>query len=281
MAFTGEAGDEVPVHDDVAAMRVQMPLGELDGFTDHDAHRDAGDTFLFGKTESISDIVAVMYEGLRWEVGKTRAEVIFTLGPGVDNEFRASKGSGNLDLFAYGVDKSLGGEGADDTGSTDNRDSPGNAEFGIEGFLSEFVTSGYGYADGHTGQRAVGAEQPFDFTGNHAAGCWVDGGIANGYADAWKGDRADAFAGQESYSGNVCERDGGKNGVAVRDIRVVSGIFGNPAGATILGESTRADGKGYRFSIGKGNRGGVLWNSRETRVAAVAHEPVVNPLRRG
>ena len=147
MAFTGEGGDEVPVHDDVAAMRVQMSLGELDGFTDHDAHREVGDTFLFGKTEGVSDIVAVMYEGLRWEVGKAGAEVIFALGSGVDNEFRASKGPGNLYLFAYGVDKSLGGEGTDDAGSTDDRDSPGNTEFGIEGFLSEFATSGYGDAD--------------------------------------------------------------------------------------------------------------------------------------
>ena len=261
MAFTGEGGDEVPVHDDVAAMRVQMSLGELDGFTDHDAHREVGDAFLFGKTEGISDIVAVMYEGLRWEVGKAGAEVIFALGSGVDNEFRASKGPGNLYLFAYGVDKSLGGEGTDDAGSTDNRDSPGNTEFGIEGFLSEFATSGYGDADGHAGQRTMSVEQPFDLTGDHAAGCRVDGGIANGYADAGKGDRTDTFAGQESYSGNVCERDGGKNGVAVRDIRVVSGILGNSAGATILGESTRTDGEGYCFSIGKGNCGGVLWNS--------------------
>lgn len=51
-------------------MRVQMSLGELDGFTDHDAHREVGDAFLFGKTEGISDIVAVMYEGLRWGDGE-------------------------------------------------------------------------------------------------------------------------------------------------------------------------------------------------------------------
>lgn len=179
MAFTGEGGDEVPVHDDVAAMRVQMSLGELDGFTDHDAHREVGDTFLFGKTEGVSDIVAVMYEGLRWEVGKAGAEVIFALGSGVDNEFRASKGPGYLYLFAYGVDKSLG-EGTDDAGSTDNRDSPGNTEFGIEGFLSEFATSGYGDADGHAGQRTMSVEQPFDLTGDHAAGVGLMAGSPTG-----------------------------------------------------------------------------------------------------
>lgn len=69
----------------------RCPSASLTALSDHDAHREVGDTFLFGKTEGVSDIVAVMYEGLRWEVGKAGAEVIFALGSGVDNEFRATR----------------------------------------------------------------------------------------------------------------------------------------------------------------------------------------------
>ena len=81
-------------------------------------------------------------------------------------------------------------------------------------------------------------------------------------------------------------RDGGKNGVAVRDIRVVSGIFGNPQVQLSLVKVHELTG---RVTVSPSGRVIVAEccgirerrPSRAARVAAVAHEPVVNPLRRG
>ena len=111
IAFAGKSGDEVPVHDDVAAVGVEVALGELHGLADHDAHGDGGDSFLVGCAKGVADVVAVVNEGLRREVGEARAEIVLALGTGVDDEPGAAEGVGYLYLFAYGVDEGLGRKG--------------------------------------------------------------------------------------------------------------------------------------------------------------------------
>ena len=64
MAFGGEAGDEGFVHHDVFAMRVEVALGEFDGFAYHDAHGDGGDGLGFCQFEGFADEVAVVDKGL-------------------------------------------------------------------------------------------------------------------------------------------------------------------------------------------------------------------------
>lgn len=73
MAFDSEGSNEVPVHNYVAAVRVKMPLGELDGFADHDSHGDICNTFFISKVEGIADVIAVMDEGLRGKIGEAVA----------------------------------------------------------------------------------------------------------------------------------------------------------------------------------------------------------------
>ena len=55
---------EVLVHDDLAAMRVEVALGELDRLAEHDPHVDLGDGEEGELLEGLSDEVAVLYEGL-------------------------------------------------------------------------------------------------------------------------------------------------------------------------------------------------------------------------
>ena len=55
---------EVLVHDDLAAMRVKVALGELDRLTEHDPHIDLGDGEEGELLEGLPDEVAVLHEGL-------------------------------------------------------------------------------------------------------------------------------------------------------------------------------------------------------------------------
>ena len=201
IAFAGKSGDEVPVHDDVAAVGVEVALGELHGLADHDAHGDGGDSFLVGCAKGVADVVAVVNEGLRREVGEARAEIVLALGTGVDDEPGAAEGVGYLYLFAYGVDEGLGRKGTDDAGGPDDGDAAGDAELGVECFQGEFATSGHGDTDGDARCDVMGAEELLDFASDHGAGGGVDGGFSNGDAEAGECDRADSLAGKESHAG--------------------------------------------------------------------------------
>ena len=65
------------------------------------------------------------------------------------------------------------------------------------------------------------------------------------------------------YAGSVGQGNGGKDRVAVRDVGIVSRIFGHSARAIGVSNDTSADGKCDRFAIGQGDRGGVLYFLRE------------------
>ena len=127
MAFVGEGDDKVPVHDNVAAVGVKVSLGKFNGFANHDSHGNMGDAFFIGKAKCIPDVVTVVNERLCRKIGEAGTEVIFTFCPGVDYDAGASERPCNLDFFTDRVDKSLGREGADNAGSSDDGDSPDNA----------------------------------------------------------------------------------------------------------------------------------------------------------
>ena len=55
---------KVLIHDDLAAMRVEVALGELDSLAEHDPHVDLGDGEEGELLEGLSDEVAVLHEGL-------------------------------------------------------------------------------------------------------------------------------------------------------------------------------------------------------------------------
>ena len=86
-----------------------------------------GDAFFIGKAKCIPDVVTVVNERLCRKIGEAGTEVIFTFCPGVDYDAGASERPCDLDFFTDRVDESLGGEGTDDAGSTDDGDSPDNA----------------------------------------------------------------------------------------------------------------------------------------------------------
>ena len=127
MALGGQGGDKIPVHDDVAAVGVQVPLGKFDCFANHDSHGDTSDAFLFGQAESLSDVIAVVNERLWREIREAGAKVVFTFCPGINHNVSTSESPCDLYFFTDGVDKSLRGEGTDDAGSPDDGDSPDNA----------------------------------------------------------------------------------------------------------------------------------------------------------
>lgn len=108
VAFTGKGSDEVSIHDNVAAVGIKMAFGKFDGFTNHDAHGDISEAFLIGHAKGVADVVAIVYECLRREIGKARAEVLFAFRSRVDDQLGAAKGSGYPNFFPYGIDKGLG-----------------------------------------------------------------------------------------------------------------------------------------------------------------------------
>ena len=55
---------EVLVHDDLAAMRVKVALGELDCLAEHNTHVDLGDGEEGKLLKGLPDEVAVLHEGL-------------------------------------------------------------------------------------------------------------------------------------------------------------------------------------------------------------------------
>ena len=55
---------EVLIHDDLAAMRVEVAFGELDRLAEHDPHVDLGDGEEGELLEGLSNEVAVLHEGL-------------------------------------------------------------------------------------------------------------------------------------------------------------------------------------------------------------------------
>ena len=182
-------------------MGVKVSLCKFYGFANHDSHGNMGDAFLVGKAKCIPDVVTVVNERLCREIGKAGTEIIFTFCPGIDYDAGTSECSCDLDFFTDRVDESLGGEGADDTGSSDDGDSPGNTQSRVECLFCQFATSRYGYTDGDAGMKPVRVKQLFYLVSNHAAGSLVNGGFPDGYADSGQGDRTDTLTGKELYAG--------------------------------------------------------------------------------
>lgn len=152
--------------------------------------------------------------------------------------------------------------------------------------MCQFTPSGNGYADEHPGANSVGAEQLFYFMGDHAAWGRVNGRFPYGNADTGQGDCADSFPRQELYTGMS---------VRVTVERMVRSLVtsGSSPASLVTPQVQLSAEKVHELTgnVTVSPSGRVIvadcWMlcvrspCRAARVAAVAHEPVVNPLRRG
>ena len=94
----GHLVHEVLVHDDLAAMRIEVTLGELDRLAEHDPHIDLGDGEEGELLEGLSDEVAVLHEGLEGQLGEGTLEVLLAFGSRVDDDGICSERYGDIGL---------------------------------------------------------------------------------------------------------------------------------------------------------------------------------------
>lgn len=176
------------------AMRVEVALGEFDGFAYHDAHGDGGDGLGFCQFEGFADEVAVVDKGLVGQFGEAGAECLFAFGAGVDDDVVTTKGFGYLYFFADALDEGFRGERAYYSGGADDGNTARDAEAGIECLGGEFLAAGYGDTDVNAGYILMLPEQAFRFPCHHGTGSGIDGWFPHGYAQTGKRDGADSFA---------------------------------------------------------------------------------------